>query len=152
MTDASLALVLHAHLPFVRHPEHERFLEEEWFYQAATESYIPLIWCFDRLRADGVEIAPLLDAILPLFELDSYVDDPVMMMAVVEGDTLDPAVEQAYRAVIDEAFALNGGKYFSYFQNTWLRHLLIPRQSLSLQGTVFSIQGNNDGPNFQRKD
>ena len=46
------------------------------------------------VRADGLRIADLLDAILPLFELDAYVDDPLVMMAPVEGDTLDPAVEQ----------------------------------------------------------
>lgn len=39
----------------------------------------------NALRADGLEIAPLLDGILPLFELDSYVDAPVCMMATVEG-------------------------------------------------------------------
>jgi len=48
------------------------------------------------LRADGIKIPELLDAILPLFELDSYVDDPLVMMAAVEGDTLDPSVERAY--------------------------------------------------------
>lgn len=53
------------------------------------------------LRADGLKIADLLDAILPLFELDSYVDDPVAMMAPVPGDTLDPSVGEAYRAAID---------------------------------------------------
>lgn len=53
------------------------------------------------IRADGLRIADLLDAILPLFELDVYVDDPLVMMAAVPGDTLDPAVEVAYRAVID---------------------------------------------------
>ena len=53
------------------------------------------------LRADGLRIAPLLDAILPLFELDSYVDAPVIMMAAVPGDQLDPAVEKEYRAAID---------------------------------------------------
>jgi L-fucose mutarotase len=53
------------------------------------------------LRADGLKIADLLDAILPLFELDAYVDDPVAMMAPVPGDALDPAVEEAYRAAID---------------------------------------------------
>ena len=53
------------------------------------------------IRADGLGIASLLDAILPLFVLDSYVADPVIMMAPVEGDTLDPAVESAYRAMID---------------------------------------------------
>ncbi len=53
------------------------------------------------LRADGLKIADILDAILPLFELDSYVDFPLTMMAPVEGDSLDPAVETAYRAAVD---------------------------------------------------
>lgn len=48
------------------------------------------------LRADGVGIAGLLDAILPLFELDGYVDEPLVMMAAVPGDVLDPAVEDSY--------------------------------------------------------
>jgi len=48
------------------------------------------------LRADGLRIAALLDAILPLFELDAYVDDPLVMMAPVQGDTLDASVERAY--------------------------------------------------------
>jgi L-fucose mutarotase len=54
------------------------------------------------LRADGLRIAPLLDGILPLFALDSYVESPVLMMAVVSGDTADPTVETSYRAVIDK--------------------------------------------------
>jgi L-fucose mutarotase len=54
------------------------------------------------LRADGLKIPALLDAILPLFELDSYVDAPLMMMAAVEGDQLDPAVETSYRVSIDK--------------------------------------------------
>ena len=48
------------------------------------------------LRADGVNVPDLLDAILPLFELDSFVDDPVVMMSPVAGDTADPAIEQSY--------------------------------------------------------
>jgi L-fucose mutarotase len=48
------------------------------------------------LRADGLRIPALLEAILPLFELDAYVDAPLVMMAAVDGDTLDPAVEQSY--------------------------------------------------------
>jgi L-fucose mutarotase len=53
------------------------------------------------LRADGLRVAALLDAILPLFELDSYVDAPVVMMALVPGDRLDPSVEETYRQAID---------------------------------------------------
>jgi L-fucose mutarotase len=52
------------------------------------------------IRADGLKIADLLDAILPLFALDEYVVDPVVMMACVPGDEPDPAVEGDYQAVI----------------------------------------------------
>jgi L-fucose mutarotase len=51
------------------------------------------------LRADGLTVTTLLDGILPLFELDSYAD-PLVMMAAVEGDTLDPSVEGEYMMVI----------------------------------------------------
>ena len=42
-----LSLLLHTHLPFVRHPEHERFLEENWLHEAITETYLPLIQIMD---------------------------------------------------------------------------------------------------------
>ena len=51
------------------------------------------------LRADGLQIPDLLEGIIPLFELDSY-DDPLIMMAAVEGDELDPQVEADYMAAI----------------------------------------------------
>ncbi|SCM76820.1 L-fucose mutarotase [uncultured Pleomorphomonas sp.] len=53
------------------------------------------------LRADGLRIAPLLDAILPLWLLDPYVSHPVIMMAPVEGDSLDQDVVASYRAAVE---------------------------------------------------
>ena len=53
------------------------------------------------LRADGLKIPDLLDAILPLFILDTYVEQPLIMMGAVSGDQLDPAVEASYRKAID---------------------------------------------------
>ena len=55
-----LALILHAHLPFVRHPEHERFLEEEWLFEALTESYIPLLQMLQRLLSEDIPVNSLL--------------------------------------------------------------------------------------------
>ncbi len=49
-----LALVLHTHLPFVRHPEHPDFLEERWLFEAITETYLPLLERFERLCDDNV--------------------------------------------------------------------------------------------------
>ena len=54
------------------------------------------------IRADGLQIPDLLDAILPLFPLDAYVDHPIIMMDAAGSDSLDPATETAYRNVIDK--------------------------------------------------
>ena len=54
MSDAHLAIVLHAHLPFVHHPEHKTFLEEEWFFEAVTETYVPILLAWNRLSDEGV--------------------------------------------------------------------------------------------------
>jgi 1,4-alpha-glucan branching enzyme len=65
-----LSLVLHAHLPYVRHPEYEDFLEEDWLYEAITETYIPLLEVFESLERDGVDwrltmsVTPTLAAML----------------------------------------------------------------------------------------
>src|SRR5213083_365659 len=70
MPSGSIALILHAHLPFVRHPEHEHFLEEDWLFESITETYIPLLRMMQRLVDDRVpfkftmSITPTLCAML----------------------------------------------------------------------------------------
>lgn len=67
-----------------------------------ADAFFPGDSCNSRVvRADGLRIPELLDGILSLINLDSYVPSPVAMMAPVPGDALDPAVEAAYRKVID---------------------------------------------------
>jgi len=64
-----LHFVLHAHLPFVRHPEHHRFLEEEWLFEAITETYLPLLWEFGALRKDGLPFRITMSLTPPLCEM-----------------------------------------------------------------------------------
>lgn len=54
------------------------------------------------IRADGLCIADLLDAVLPLLALDDYVDAPVTMMAAVSGDSADPALGSSYQKLISK--------------------------------------------------
>lgn len=70
------------------------------------------------LRADGSDIVTLLSGILPLFELDQYVDAPLAMMAAVEGDTLDPAVEASYREVVDRhgTYSIERVERFAFYE------------------------------------
>ena len=66
----NIQIVLHAHLPFIRHPEHESFLEETWLFEAISESYTPLLRMMDRLDAEGIRpgltlsMSPSLNAML----------------------------------------------------------------------------------------
>ena len=74
MSFGYLALVLHAHLPFVRHPERDYVLEEEWLYEAITETYIPLLQKLEKLKKDGVEFKLTMSLTPPLVAMlrDEY--------------------------------------------------------------------------------
>ena len=68
-----------------------------------ADAHFPGETCNDLvIRGDGLRVPALLDAILPLFPLDTYAESPLSMMQAVPGDALDPAVEASYRAVIDK--------------------------------------------------
>lgn len=55
MNKGYLTIILHAHLPFVRHPEYEESLEENWLYEAITDTYIPLLLMMDNLVKDRID-------------------------------------------------------------------------------------------------
>ena len=69
MESGLLALILHAHLPFVRHPEYPEFLEEDWLFEAISETYIPLLNVFEGLAVDGIHTHVTLGLTPPLCEM-----------------------------------------------------------------------------------
>ncbi|HMW01400.1 MAG TPA: DUF1957 domain-containing protein, partial [Acidobacteriota bacterium] len=69
MVTGFLALILHAHLPFVRHPEHPEYLEEDWLYEAISETYVPLLFSFSRLHKAGVKFRVTMTMTPPLCEM-----------------------------------------------------------------------------------
>lgn len=50
-----VSIILHAHLPFVRHPETDNFLEERWLFEAISESYIPILSSLEALSNESVD-------------------------------------------------------------------------------------------------
>jgi 1,4-alpha-glucan branching enzyme len=76
-----LALVLHGHLPFVRHPEHDDSFEESWLYQAITEVYVPLLLTLDALVAGTVDFR-LTFSLTPT--LVSMLQDPFLQSRYVQ--------------------------------------------------------------------
>ncbi len=75
MEKGYLALILHAHLPYVRHPEYENCLEEHWLHEAITESYIPLLLVLEGLVKDQIDFRLTL-SITPT--LVSMLGDPLL--------------------------------------------------------------------------
>ncbi|WP_261179975.1 1,4-alpha-glucan branching protein domain-containing protein [Anaerobacillus sp. CMMVII] len=71
MVNGYFSIVLHAHLPFVRHRENER-LEERWLFEAMCETYIPLLW---NLEEQHEQKAFTISFSTPLMEM---LADPLM--------------------------------------------------------------------------
>src|SRR5512141_82757 len=80
MPKGYLLLILHAHLPYVRHPEYERFLEERWLFEALSETYIPLIKFMDAMRREGVSFKLTL-SVSPT--LANMLEDPLLQQRCV---------------------------------------------------------------------
>src|ERR1700739_4397133 len=91
MEKGFLALVLHTHLPYVRHPEYKEFLEEDWLYEAITETYIPLLEVFEGLERDGVEWRT-----------------PMSVTPTLASMLTDPLLQYRYLRHLDNLIALAG--------------------------------------------
>lgn len=102
-----LALVLHAHLPFVRHPEYERFLEEDWFFEALTETYLPLLDVFEGLVRDDIayrvtlSLSPTLLSMMtdPLLQ-QRYVDYLDQRLQALAGERRRTAGDPAFHPLV----------------------------------------------------
>ncbi len=69
--------VLHSHLPFVKHPEYDYFLEEHWLFEAITETYIPLLMMMKKLEGENIDFRLTVSVTPPLAEMlsDEYLID-----------------------------------------------------------------------------
>jgi len=100
----------------------------------------------DRVvRADGLSIADLLLGILPLFEVDAYDDSPVVMMAAVDGDELDPSVEANYMKAF-EKYAPNFATVqrldrFAFYDRARKAYAIVMTGELAKYGNILIKKG-----------
>lgn len=64
-----VSFVLHAHLPFIHHPESEDYLEEQWLYEAISETYIPLLLNFQKLVDEKIDFRITMSLTPPLLNM-----------------------------------------------------------------------------------
>jgi 1,4-alpha-glucan branching enzyme len=84
-----LSLVLHCHLPYVRHPEHDYFLEENWYYEALFETYLPLLCVFEELLEKNIP-----------FRITLSISPTLLSMC------LDPLLQKRAVRYVDQLIAL----------------------------------------------
>lgn len=115
MASAHLSIVLHAHLPFVRHPEHEFHLEELWYYEAMHETYLPLLEVLDRLEEDEVPGAMTLSISAPLLAMME--DELLSQRFIAQLDRMiGLSAVEIERAEDQEALLRLGNYYLDRFQ------------------------------------
>ena len=64
-----VSFVLHAHLPFIHHPESENYLEEQWLFEAISETYLPLLMNFQKLVEENVDFRITMSMTPPLLNM-----------------------------------------------------------------------------------
>jgi len=117
MEQGYLCLVLHCHLPFVRHPEHDEFLEEDWFFEGVSETYLPLLEVFEGLRDDGVPFRATLCLSPPLCEMltDQRLQERCARYVGRRLDLLEREVTSRRGTPFYEAAVM----YLNRFQRVW---------------------------------
>ncbi len=137
MENGYLALVLHAHLPYVRHPEYEDFLEEDWFYEAITETYIPLLKVFEGLVSDGVDFRITM-SITPT--LASMFVDPLLQDRYLQH--LDKLIELTYKEMDRTRWQPEFHELAKMYNQTFIesRALFVGRYGKNLAGAFRKFQ------------
>lgn len=103
MAHGFLSLVLHTHLPYVRHPEYDEFLEESWLYEAITETYIPLLDLFEGILRDQVPCRLTMSLTPPLLNM---LRDPLLQERYLRrlDRLIELAAQEQERTRSDPAF------------------------------------------------
>ncbi len=113
-----LCMVLHAHLPYVFHPEYDYFLEENWFYEALTETYIPLLEMFYRLFNDGIKFGITMSLSPTLIEM---LNNSLLKTRYIRH--LERLIElsemEIYRTRNDESFNILSRMYHKKFKRIY---------------------------------
>ena len=146
-----LAIVLHAHLPFVRHPEAPSYMEEEWFFEAITETYLPLLLAFENLARDDVDFRITVSFSPSL--LSMMTDDLLKERYAHKLDSLvelaDKEVDRTWRE--DRTFHELAKMYrhrFGAIRDGWRRYGLQDRQGGSPRELPQKATGVRNGDRF----
>jgi L-fucose mutarotase len=111
-----------------------------------ADGNFPAVSCAQRIvRADGHNVPELLEAILKIYPLDTYVKSPVSLMAVVPGDTVQPTIWEEYRRIIlkyDQKFAdFEFVERFAFYERAKKAFAIIATSESALYANIILKKG-----------
>jgi len=96
------------------------------------------------VRADGLDVPPLLDSILTLFPLDTYVDYPVAIMGIVPGDNIVPTIWDTYRRIIakhDASAKIEEVDRFAFYERAKNAYAVLATSEAALYANIILCKG-----------
>ena len=117
-----VSFVLHAHLPFIHHPESEDYLEEEWLFEAISETYIPLLLNFKKLVEEKVDFRITMSLTPPLLNM---LDNKLLQRRYIK--YLKKHIELATKEVKRTAYDSQLNELSKYYLNRYSNDLHVFR-------------------------
>ena len=137
------SLILHAHLPFVRHPEYPSFLEEDWLYEAITEVYLPIIFILQNLHEADIKPRLAMNVSPPLCEMladellqTRYTAHLERLLELAEKE-LDRATSESPEFIeVARMYVENLGASLDLWNNRYGRNLINAFRELQEEGVL----------------
>lgn len=98
------------------------------------------------IHCDGHGVPELLDAILQVFPLDTYVDKPVKLMEVMPGDTVETPIWDTYKEIVAKydsrgAEAIGTVERFDFYDQTRTAYAVLTSGEKALYANVMLQKG-----------
>lgn len=98
------------------------------------------------IRCDGHGVPELLDAILTVFPLDTYVKHPINLMEVMPGDTVETPIWDTYKAIITKHDsrgheAVGTIERFSFYEEAKTSYTIIATSEKALYANIMLQKG-----------
>ena len=115
-TKGYVSFVLHAHLPFIHHPENENYLEEQWLFEAISETYIPLLKNFQKLVDEKVNFRFTMSLTPPLLNM---LDNKLLQERYIKylKKHIELAKKEIERTKFDERINTLSKYYYNRYSN-----------------------------------
>lgn len=97
------------------------------------------------IRCDGHNVTELLEAILPLFPLDTYAEASVGLMEVVPGDPIIPTIWEEYKVLLnkysEETPTIKYIERFAFYERAKKAYAIVATSESALYANVILKKG-----------